>query len=170
VLAPIALAATASVPLGVHLLAVSDAVTLRRAIAAVVVVFALLMLLGLRYRGPHRLWTSIGLGGLSGAMTGATSISAPPVILYLLAGPDPVALSRATLTLYIVVISVVGLALLALRGLIDARALWLAAAMTPPYVIGLLVGTRQFSRFSDRRFRQFTIAFMLASAIVVLIA
>lgn len=45
-----------------------------------------------------------GLGAMSGRMLGATSIGAPPVILYLSSGPDPVAITRANLTLDVAVI------------------------------------------------------------------
>ncbi len=61
---------------------------LRRWIAGVVVVFSLLLLNGARYEGPQRPATSIALGAFSGVLVGATGIGGPPIILYLLSGPD----------------------------------------------------------------------------------
>lgn len=87
---PMFVAACLTVPLGGYLLVSADPDVLRRAIAVIVIVFSLLLLNGVRYSGPQHLSTSIALGGVSGTMLGATSIGAPPVILYLLSGPDAV--------------------------------------------------------------------------------
>jgi uncharacterized membrane protein YfcA len=169
-LLPICITAVLAVPLGGYLLVAGSPDTLRRAIAITVIVFSLALLSGRRYHGQPRRSTSFALGALSGTMLGATSIGAPPVILYLLSGPLPIAITRATLTLYVVVISAAGLAMLYARGLIDAAVLKLALALTIPFVVGVVAGSRLFARFSDQRFRQFTMVFMLLVAVGVLVA
>ena len=158
---PILAAACVTVPLGGHVLVSADALTLRRAIAATVIVFALLLLRGWRYGGPQRLGTSVGLGGLSGAMIGATSVGAPPVILYLLSGPDPVATTRANLTFFLAGISVAALVMLWTRDVLDLRSAWVALAFAPGYYCGLIAGSRLFSRFNYTRFRQFTLLLLV---------
>ena len=170
VIAPIGAAAICTVPLGGLLLKSADPGVLRRLIAVVVIVFSVALLIGKRFQGRHRLRTSIGLGVLSGAMLGATSIGGPPVILYLLSGPDPVAVTRANLTLYIALVSAAGLLMLGFAGLLDAFALRTAAALTIPFVVGVVAGSRLFARFSDQRFRQFTIVFMFLVSLGVLLA
>jgi len=85
----ILVAACLFVPLGVRVLAVADPKAMRNAIAVTVIVFSCLLLFGWRYSGKPRLATSLGLGALSGTMLGATSVGGPPVVLYLLSGPDP---------------------------------------------------------------------------------
>lgn len=167
---PIALAACVTVPAGGYLLSVASAPTLRRLIALTVIVFSLALLADRRYQGQQRLHTSLALGALSGAMLGATSMGAPPVILYLLSGPDPVAVTRANLTLYIVVISMAGLVMLAASGILDGRTLGIAAWLTPGFLGGVLIGSRLFARLSDARFRRLTICFMLLVALGVLFA
>lgn len=170
VLAPISGAAVLAVPAGSWLLAMASATTLRRAIALTVVVFSLALLSGRRYAGTQRTGTSVGLGVLSGAMLGATSIGGPPVILYLLSGPDPVAVTRANLTLYVMLISAVGLLVLALRGLLGPATLQMAGWMALPFVAGVVAGSRLFARFSDQRFRQLTMVFMFLVSLGVLLA
>jgi len=170
VIAPIGAAAICTVPLGGLLLKGADPGVLRRLIAVTVIVFSVALLIGKRFRGRHRLRTSIGLGALSGTMLGATSIGGPPVILYLLSGPDPVAVTRANLTLYIVLVSAAGLVMLGFAGLLDAIALRTAAALTIPFVVGVVAGSRLFARFSDQRFRQLTIVFMFLVSLGVLLA
>ncbi len=170
VIAPICVAAVLAVPLGGLLLAGASPMTLRRAIALTVMVFSLALLSGRRYQGAQRLSTSVGLGALSGTMLGATSIGAPPVILYLLSGPDPIAVTRANLTLYVVVISGAGLVMLWASGLLTLPTLQLAALLALPFISGVLLGARLFSRFSDQRFRQATMVFMFAVSLGVLFA
>jgi hypothetical protein len=170
VIAPLGIAAVLAVPAGSLLLVLVDASTLRRLIAATVVVFSLVLLSGWRFRGEHRPSRSIGFGVVSGAMLGATGIGGPPVILYLLSGPDPAPVTRANLTLYIVLISAAGLVMLAIAGLLDATTVRIAATLTIPFALGVVAGSRLFSRFSTPRFRQMTIAFVLFVSLGVLLA
>ena len=169
-LAPITLAAFVTIPLGGYVLVHANQDVLRRAIAAIVVVFALLLLKGARYTGAHGLPSSLSTGALSGALLGAAGIGGPPVILYLLSGPDPVTVTRANLTLYVALISVAGLAMLAARGILNATALESTLLLAPLYLIGVLLGGRLFRRFSDRRFRQFTLLLLLAVSTFIMLA
>ena len=170
VLLPISAAAIVCVPLGSYVLLNADPQALRRAIAATVILFALLLMRGASYAGPQRLLTAVGVGGLSGTLLGATGIGGPPVILYLLAGPDPAQVSRANLTLYIIVISAAGLlAIGAHRGL-GADVLQLAVLMALPFMAGVVVGSHLFARFSTQGFRRFTLALMLGVSVFVFFA
>jgi len=170
VVGPILATACAAVPLGAWLLATADPLALRRAIAVIVIVFSLLLLRGWRYTGRQRIATSIGLGALSGTMAGATSIGGPPVILYLLSGPDPVAVTRANLTLFVAVTSLAAIAALWLGGILGLPAALAALALAPGYYGGLVAGTKAFARFNDVRFRQFTLLLMIVVSAGILLA
>ncbi len=170
VIAPIIVMACITVPLGTYLLVSADPQVMRRVIAAVVIVFSLLLLRGWRYAGAQRLATGMGLGAVSGALVGATGMGGPPVILYLLAGPDPIDTTRANLTYFVGAISLAGVTALLLAGVLAAPGLWLALALTPGYYLGMVAGTRLFSRFNDRRFRQFTLVLMMAVSTGILLA
>jgi len=167
---PILAASCLTIPIGGYLLVTADPLTLRRAIAASVIVFALLLLRGWRYSGPRRLGTALGLGGLSGIMGGATSIGAPPVILYLLSGPDPIATTRANLTFFLVGISIATLVMLWMNGVLDLRSTLVALAFVPGYLAGLFGGAKLFSRFNDTRFRQFTLLLLVSVSTGILLA
>ncbi len=165
----ILLAACATVPLGTWILVGTDPLVTRRAIAITVIVFALALLRGWRYAGRPRLATSLGLGAVSGTMLGATSIGAPPVILYLLSGPDPIERTRANLTLYVTVISLAGAAMLWHYGVLGARAGWTTLCLAPAYYAGLVGGVRLFPRLSDTRFRQLTLLLLIGVSTVILV-
>jgi uncharacterized membrane protein YfcA len=162
-------AACVTVPVGALILVGTDPQIIRRAIAATVIVFAVMLLRGWRYAGQPRWATSVGLGAMSGAMVGATSVGAPPVILYLLSGPDPIETTRANLTLYVTAISLVGIVALWYHGVFDARAGWLSLGLAPAYYVGLVGGIRLFPRFSDTRFRQFTLLLLIVVSAVILL-
>lgn len=170
VLGPIFAATCATVPLGGYLLVTVDAETLRRAMALIVIVFALVLLGGWRYDGPQRTSVGVALGGLSGGMLGATSIGAPPVILYLLAGPDRIEITRANLTLFVTGISSAGVIMLWIAGLVHASTLLLALVLAPAYFVGLALGIRLFARFNERRFRRFALLLIICVAAGTLLA
>ena len=170
VIGAILLAACLTVPLGALALVAGDPMIIRRAIAITVIVFAFVLLCGWRYTRRPSLATSVGLGAVSGAMQGATSVGGPLVILYLLSGPDPIEATRANLTLYLAVCSLIGVIVLWHQGLFDARAAWISVALAPGYYVGLVVGLRLFPRFSDTRFRQFTLLLLIVVSIGILLA
>jgi uncharacterized membrane protein YfcA len=170
VIGPILGAACAGVPLGAYVLVSADPQMLRRGIAAIVIVFSLLLLRGWRYAGRQRLGTSLGLGALSGAMMSATSVGAPPVILYLLSGPDPVEATRANLTLYLVLSSLACLILLWVHEVLDIPAAMAALILAPGYYAGLVLGQRLFPLLGDIRFRRLTLLLLIAVSAGILVA
>jgi uncharacterized membrane protein YfcA len=92
------------------------------------------------------------------------------VILYLLSGSSPSAITRANLMITVMAISVAALALLWVRGVLRVDGpmpLWLLA---PGYVLGLSAGMRLFALVDERRFRRATLGFMVAIAAVTLLA
>ena len=170
VIGPIAIAACLTVPLGAYVLVNADPQTMRRVIAGVVIVFSLLLLRGWRYAGPQRTATGVGLGMLSGAMIGATSMGGPPIVLYLLAGPDPIEVTRANLTFYVGATALAAFGMFWAGGVLHPGALVLALALAPGYYLGMVAGTRLFSRFDDIRFRRFTLVLMMLVAAGILVA
>lgn len=170
VITPILLAACATVPLGGYLLVSLDPQVLRRAIAAIVIAFSLLLLRGWRYSGSHRIGTGVGLGAVSGAMLGATSIGGPPVILYLLSGPDSVITTRANLTLFVAIGSLAGIVMLWGRGVLDGHAALFGLLLAPGYFGGLVFGTRMLRHFDEVRFRRFTLLLLIVVSAGILIA
>jgi uncharacterized protein len=166
----IVVAACAFVPIGVVVLATTDPLVIRRAIAISVILFAFILLWGWRYEGHPRVATSLGLGAISGGMLGATSIGGPPVVLYLLSGPDPIETTRANLTLYVTVTSFVGIVMLWHEGLFDMRTAWTSLWLAPAYALGLVAGLRLFPRFTDARFRQLVLVLLIAMSTAILLA
>jgi uncharacterized membrane protein YfcA len=157
-----------SVPIGGYLLVTLDPFIARKVIAGVVVVFSLGLLLGLRYSGPQRPLTSVALGGVVGVLLGATSVGAPPVILYLLSGPDPQVVTRANLTVFVTAISAIGLVMLVAAGAITKALAISAFLLCIPYLAGTWVGGMLFGRLADLAVRRIALFFMLTMGLVSL--
>ncbi len=168
ILAPICLASFATLPLGAYVLLHAEPDALRRGIAGMVIVFSALMLGGVRYRGPRPVALSVGLGGACGVLLGATGIGAPPVILYLLSGPEPLAVTRANLTLYVAAISVAALIVLWAHGAFVLGGALPPLAMAPCYYGGIVIGSHLFSRTKETALRQFALTLLMAVCAVAL--
>jgi uncharacterized membrane protein YfcA len=166
---PILVAACLAAPLGSYVLVVAEPQLLRRAIAGIVIAFSLLLLLGWRYKGRQRTATSAAIGAVSGAMLGATSIGGPPVILYLLSGPDPVTTTRANLSLFVAATALAGLLSLWAVGALASGALLASLLLAPGYLAGLAGGVRAFPRFDDQRFRRFTLLLLITMSAGILL-
>jgi uncharacterized membrane protein YfcA len=167
-LAYLTLPAIVTVPVGGYLLLTLDPAIARKMIAGVVVVFSSMLLFGIRYHGSPRAATSIALGSLVGALLGATSVGAPPVILYLLSGPDPVTVTRANLTLFVTAISAIGLVMLAAAGAISTTLGISAAALIIPYLLATWLGGKLFLQLSETSVRRFALVLMLAVSVASL--
>jgi uncharacterized protein len=155
------LPAIVTVPIGGYLLMTIDPGIARKMISAVVIVFSSMLLLGLRYNGSPRALTSVALGSVVGALLGATSVGAPPVILYLLSGPDPVTVTRANLTVFVTAISVIGLVMLGAAGAISVSLATSAMLLTIPFLLATWLGAKLFARLSDAGVRRIALCLML---------
>ena len=165
----LALPACAAVPIGASLLTSLDPVLARRLIGGTVVLFSSLLLTGFRYDGAPRRTTSVALGSIAGLLIGATSVGAPPVILYLLSGPDPHAVTRANLIAFISLTSAAGVAALIAAGAISLELAAITLALGVPYLVGTWIGGRLSRRFSEKLARRFALALMLAIGTAALV-
>jgi uncharacterized membrane protein YfcA len=162
------LPAVFTVPLGGYLLLTLDPSIARKVISGVVILFSSMLLFGFRYHGTPRVVTSLALGSVVGALLGATSVGAPPVILYLLSGPDPIAATRANLTVFVTAISVIGLAMLAVAGAITGALATTAVLLTIPFLLSTWLGGKLFGRLSDTGVRQLALGLMLCVGVASL--
>ena len=153
--------AVLTVPIGGYFLVNVDAFIARKVIAAVVVIFALALLCGWRYSRPPRPATSLALGSIVGLLLGATSVGAPPVILYLLASSDSQAVTRANLTVFVTAISVIGLVMLLAIGAVTAPLAAYAGIMIIPFLLATWLGGKLFGRMHGSSVRAVALGLML---------
>jgi uncharacterized membrane protein YfcA len=167
---PLIVGAMILVPLGGILLATVDGDIMRRAIAAVVIAAALLMLTGRSYNGPRTFPTSLGVGAVSGLLTGSTGMGGPPVLFYTLTGEGAARRARGGMQVMSVFIEGLTVGGFLIAGILTPAYLTLTAALLPIMLAGTWIGARLFGRTSDQHFRIGALWFMVAVGTVVLVS
>ena len=101
---------------------------------------------------------------------GATSVGAPPVILYLLSSSDPHATTRANLTVFVTAISVIGLVMLVFAGVFTTTLTISAFLLCIPYLAATWLGGTFFARMSELGVRRLALGFMVTMGVIGLLA
>lgn len=166
---PIGLAGALTLPLGAWALFAVDEDVMRRAVAGVAVIFALVLLSGWRYRGQRGTGISIAAGATGGMLAGAVSLGGPPVFLYLMSGAGNAALNRAHFIVFSGTIQVVAIFVLFGAGVFSERMLWLAALLVVPLVLGTGLGIRFYRSASEDQFRRYSLWGMVIVSLAILI-
>ena len=158
------LAAAAGVPCGTWLLTGLDSEWLSIGVYLAVAVLALLGLARVTLpmgRGP---WTTLLVGGSSGALIAAFSIGGPLVVAWLSCCGLRARALRATLIMFFFVIDLAALAALALAHAIDPQVPRQALALLAPLLLGLWLGQRLFLHIRAEHAARFTQWLLLALA------
>lgn len=163
VVLPLGGAAALATPLGAWVLLTADGDALRRVIGGFVLVFGLLLMSGWRYHGSRPLPLNLAVGTAAGLLKGATGMSGPPVILYLLAGLEEAKRHRANLILFFATIAIVSMVPPLIGGLIDLPVLVRLAVLLPIMAFSVPIGARLFRVVPDRLYRPFAMGVLLVA-------
>lgn len=161
-------AAVVGMPIGYAVLAVADPAALQVLIAVTVIVATGLIARGARVPGRGRL-LDVSAGLLSGVLNTSTSMSGPPVVLYLHGQRLSPAVFRATLTALFFASGVVAVALFAAGGRFGPGEAALTGVAAPGLVAGWFGGHVVFHRLRPVQFRRLVVVVLLASAISALV-
>ena len=170
VILPIGAAAALATPLGAVVLLTADPEGLRRFIGGFVLIFGLLLLSGWRYHGSRPLGLNLAVGTSAGLLKGATGMSGPPVILYLLAGPEEARRHRANLILFFALIAVVSMLGPLWFGMITAAVLAKLLLLMPVLLFFVPVGAWLFQLVPQRFYKRFALVVLLAAGGIALLA
>jgi uncharacterized membrane protein YfcA len=168
-LALLLIGCAAALPPGLMLLAHLPRAPMQAVIAMVVLGVCLLMRSGFRLRRQPGAVGTIGVGLISGVLTGATSAGGPPAVLYYFSGPQTVAVARASLIAYLGAADLIGTGMAAAEGLIDGQTLERAALAAVPMLLGSWVGVRAYARLDPPRFRRWVIVTLACLSLVSLL-
>ena len=158
-----------TLPLGVYVLISLDEDLMRRAVAAIAILLSLLLLSGWRYRGPRGGVAAGVAGTLGGFLNGAVSIGGPPIIFYLLSGPDDAATNRAHFISYATIIQAFALTVFIWNGSVTTDLTLSSFAMAIPYALATWAGIHLFKHASEDLFRRVALGVMLAVSIIVVV-
>lgn len=159
--APMSIAAGLCMPLGSLVLVNVDEAVLSRVIAGVVVAFVLTLLTGWRYTGEKKPAVATAIGALSGAMMAATSIGGPPVLLYMLSGPDRAVTNRANIITYLTLTQIFLLFVMWGVGAVGWPTFWRGAFLAPLFMAGAWAGSRLFRQSGEVLYRRVALVFLM---------
>jgi uncharacterized membrane protein YfcA len=149
------------VVLGVEVLRIIDPDYVRLGVGVIVIFSALLLVRDIRLPGTGSRWGTLVAGSASGALSTSTGLAGPPIVLLLASRDLPKHEFRGTSALYFLPMSVVGLVVLAFRGLVDGPEISLALLLIPAAVAGKAAGTALLGRVSERAFRALTLGLVI---------
>jgi uncharacterized membrane protein YfcA len=157
----------AGMPVGLAVLLLVNPTALKVIIAVAVIVFTLLIMRGLRIHGggtPGDLAT----GFASGILNTSTSMSGPPIVLYLTGKGLSPSFFRGTINAFFMITSLGAVALLLASGSVKPWVVGAFLLAMPAAEAGRILGNRLFDRIDEVRFRRLVYAILLTSATVAL--
>jgi uncharacterized membrane protein YfcA len=164
-LVPTLIGAIAGIPLGSLILDVLDSNTMRLIIGVTVLLAAMLLASGFRFKVRPPRWLSGGLGILAGIGSGAAGIPGPPVIVLFLSSPISLAIGRASLSAFFLFVATASSASAAWRGLVTLDSIILGALLMAPLLIGNHFGDTLFAKFNEKTFRRISLLLLFAIGI-----
>lgn len=155
------LPALVGIVVGAEILRTVDPLYIRLAVGVVVVFSALLLLKDVRLPGAGSRWGTLVAGSTSGALSTSTGLAGPPIVLLLAARDLPKHAFRGTSALYFLAMSLVGIVVLSLRGLVEGGDLQLAAILIPAAIVGKAIGTAALKKISENAFRKISLGIVI---------
>ena len=168
-IAPVGLASLATLPIGAWLLVTLDPVTAQRTIAIAVIVFALMLSTGWRYKSPPSLPMKIAIGAASGVTSGLANIGGPLVVMFLVASNKAAAGVRAGIMAYFSMSAAYRIGAYALFGLYALPIVIKGALLCVPYLIAIAIGAKLFPKVSEALFLRLAIGLVLTAGLIALL-
>jgi uncharacterized membrane protein YfcA len=146
---------------GTVVLGVIDPIYIRLGVGAIVIFSALLLVRDIHLPGANTRWGPLVAGSASGALSTSTGLAGPPIVLLLASRGLPKHEFRGTTALYFLPMSIAGLAVLAVRGLVEAPEVPLGLVLIPAAIAGKAVGTALLKHVSEKAFRAVTLGLVI---------
>ncbi|MFU8776185.1 MAG: sulfite exporter TauE/SafE family protein [Roseovarius sp.] len=159
------------IPLGVLILSVIDAGTLKAVVAAMLLLYGGYFTLRARlprFERPTPVWDVL-VGFLGGVLGGAASLSGALPMMWCALRPWPKHETRAVLQPFNVVVLAVTAALLALKGAYTRETLIYLMIAVPAALSAAQIGIAVFKRLPDAAFRRLLIVMTFVSGVVLLL-
>lgn len=166
VMLPMSIAAFVGVPCGIALVGALPAQAFGIVIGVAVIASALALMSGVVLVGARSLRLSVGVGMLSGVLTGFGGVGGPPAILYLLGVEPDGHRARANFIVFFAALYPVAVAAVALLGLLSWADVMLGLVLAPLFHLGGIGGTRLYRRIGKRHFRPFVLVLLVVAGVM----
>lgn len=155
----------AGLPLGLWALLVIAPETFRWGVSLMALATVAALVAGWRWRGGRGRGVTAAAGFVSGVVGGATALPGPPVILYYMASPMPVAQVRANLMMFLVMVDLGLVVLLAMAGRLSLAMALVSALLLVPFSLANWIGSALFRPDRAGMYRALSWGLIAASAL-----
>ncbi len=166
----IILGSAAGVPIGAYLLSWLDPSIIKLIIAALVIPFSVILMLGHSHKFSH---DSIGCGVagfLSGILAASTSLGGPVAALFLLNQGLTPERFVGTMAVYFISISLMSIAAFTSLRMVTSEVLIRVAILLPVLVIGSYAGVKVLPRINVVLFKRITSSILCFTALAIIIS
>jgi uncharacterized membrane protein YfcA len=164
----LAVGAALTIPLGVHVLLITDAELLRWFISLSILGLVVVLASGWRYKKRPPQMACVGVGGVSGFAGGVANLYGPPLVLFWLGGQSGAATVRANIIVFFAITAVVSGITYWWKGLFSTQTLSVSIGLMPLYAAAVWLGAQSFHRASEALFRRFALTLIALIAVASL--
>jgi len=158
------------VPIGAYLLSRLDPSIIKLAIAVLVIPFSILLLLGHSYQFKRDTLICGVAGFISGILGASTSLSGPPVVLFLLNQGLVTQRFVGTLAAYFLFIGIISIGAFSSLGMVTTGLLTKVAILLPTLFLGTYVGIKVLPRINADLFRKIVSSLVSVTALVIIVS
>lgn len=155
-----------TLPIGIYILRTNDVTTMRWAVLGVTTITLIALVSGWRYSTKPGLAARAGVALGTGLVGGATGLVGPIMILFQLGGQDNIERSRANTLVFLTISGLLTAPLMALQGMLSAKAVVLGLLLMVPYGIASRIGQAMFDPTRQGLYR--TVAYGIIAAAVLM--
>jgi uncharacterized protein len=167
---PLIIGGIVGLPFGVYILVVLDKDILKISVGALIAVFAGLLALGIKREIKSEKNTSLLVGMVSGLLKGSTSLSGPPVVLFLINQDQEKEVFRANLTGYFMIMGTMAVIALTIGKLVSLTVLEYSAWFIVPTILGTGLGSKICPHVNPVPFRNLSLAIVIMAGILSILS
>lgn len=153
--------AALGMPAGFALLAALPEEVMRAVISVLVLSASAALWFGYQLKREAHSGHTFATGVVSGVANGTAAVGGLPVVLFFLSTSAGIAMSRATVIVYLMLGNIYGVGVAHANGLIDTEVLQRSALFCLPLFIGVWAGNRHFLKTTPESFRKFTLLLLM---------
>ncbi len=141
--------AALTLPIGTFALVYTPVKAMKILISVVIIILCTSLLIRKATPKPVHSGITFATGLFSGVLTGIAGIGGPPVILYYYSSKRPIAVSRASMITFFLLIDSLALVSLLWGGLLNRESISLSATLLIPSALGIWLGNSCFGKVRD---------------------
>ena len=157
------------IPLGAYLLSSLDPSIIKLTVAIMVIPFSMLLLLGHSHHFQRDTLGCSVAGFISGILGATTSLSGPPVVLFLLNQGLVTQRFVGTLAAYFLFIGVITTVAFSSLGLVTTDLIIKIAILLPALFLGTYVGIKVLPKINVNLFKKIVLAIVSVTAVVIMV-